>query len=834
MVSIVIVSHSQRLAEGVLELAEQMAQGRVALAAAGGIDDPDHPIGTDPIKVQNAIEAVYTPDGVVVLMDLGSALLSAEMALEFLSPEQRPHVYLCEAPLVEGAVAAAVQAMTGANAKQVMTEARAALSAKIAQLWPSDAPPPIPPSEARLPTGGLTLELVIPNRLGLHARPAARLVALANQYEAEIAVGRPAGPAANAKSINQVATLGARQGEAVIVRAYGADAGAALSAIAALAADNFGDVDTPTPVAALPQSAPPAEAPDQIGGVAASAGVAIGRLALYAPGAPEVVTYPAADWAAEWARLHVALQAVAAELAALQVETARRVGSAEAAIFEAHRLLLLDPDLHAVAQRHLQEEGINAEAAWQATFLAAAERFAELPDPYLAARAADVHDVGQRVLRYMLGAPPPAFDFDVPVILAAADLTPSDAARLPRERVLGLITAAGGATSHSAILARALGIPAVVGVGVGFARLQPEALIALDGERGRIWLAPTPAILAELKQRQAAWQTAQEAARATSQALARLRDGRRIEVSANIGRPSDIETALSYGAEGVGLFRTEFLFMDRTTPPDEEEQFQAYRAAAATLEARPLIIRTLDVGGDKPVAYIPIGQEDNPFLGWRGIRYCLDTPALFKPQLRAICRASGVGLVRLMFPMIAAVEELRRARELLAQTQAELAAEGIAYDPAMPVGVMIEVPAAVLIADQLAPLVDFFSLGTNDLTQYVMAADRGNAAVADLADALQPAVLRAIAQTVTAGHAAGIWVGMCGELAGNALATPLLVGLGLDELSMSAPAIPAVKAALRDLDSAQAQQVAQKALGLDSAESVRRHLHAAGLNPPAL
>lgn len=835
MVSIVIVSHSQRLAEGVLELVEQMTQGQVALAAAGGIDDPDHPIGTDPFKVQAAIEAVYSPDGVVVLMDLGSALLSTEMALEFLSPEQRPFVHLCEAPLVEGAVAAAVQAMTGAGVAQVMAEARAALSAKSAHLQPGAVPAPVASPAAGPPSDGPTLALIVPNRLGLHARPAARLVALANRFQAEVAIGRPGGPAANAKSINQVATLGARQGESVIVRAHGADADQALAAIAALAADNFGDVDAPASVAPAAEApAPSDEAPDQISGVAASAGVAIGRLALYTPGAPEVITYPAADWAAEWARLHEALQTVAAELAALQAETARRVGSADAAIFEAHRLLVLDPDLHAAAREHLRDDGVNAEAAWQATFLATAARFEALPDPYLAARAADVRDVGQRVLRHMLGAPPPAFDFENPVILAAADLTPSDAARLPRERVLGLITAVGGATSHSAILARALGIPAVVGVGAGFARLQPETLVALDGEHGRIWLAPTPAVLDALRQQQAQQQAVQEAARTASQTLARLRDGRRIEVAANIGRPSDIERALSYGAEGVGLFRTEFLFMDRATPPDEEEQFQAYRTAAATLGARPLIIRTLDVGGDKPVAYIPIGQEDNPFLGWRGIRYCLDTPTLFKPQLRAICRASAAGPVRLMFPMIAAVEELRRARALVAEVQAELAADGIAYDPAMPLGVMIEVPSAVLIADQLAPLVDFFSLGTNDLTQYVMAADRGNAAVAGLADALQPAVLRAIAQTVTAGHAAGIWVGMCGELAGNALATPLLVGLGLDELSMSAPAIPAVKAALRDLIGEQAQHIAQTALGLDSAESVRRYLHAVTSTPPAL
>jgi phosphocarrier protein FPr len=295
-------------------------------------------------------------------------------------------------------------------------------------------------------------------------------------------------------------------------------------------------------------------------------------------------------------------------------------------------------------------------------------------------------------------------------------------------------------------------------------------------------------------------------------------------VVANIGGPHDTQLALEYGAEGVGLFRTEFLFLDRASAPTEEEQLVAYGQVAQAIGRRPLIIRTLDVGGDKPLPYLDLGHEDNPFLGWRAIRFCLDHPDLFKSQLRAILRASAGHNIKLMFPMIGTLGELRTAKGMLANVQAELREANMAFDENMEIGIMIEVPSAVAIADQLAAEVDFFSIGSNDLTQYVMAADRGNRRVAHLAQALHPAVLRMIAQTVQAAHAAGIWVGMCGELAGNALATPVLIGMGMDELSMSAPSIPRVKAAIRQLNLERAQQIARTVVTLESAEAVQTYL----------
>ena len=812
-----------------------MVQGQSSIAVAGGFDDPENPIGTDVVKVQAAIESVYSEDGVVVLMDLGSALLSAEMALEFLPPEQQANVYLSPAPLVEGTLAAAVQASVGGNVEQVLAEALGALDVKASQL-PGDTVADVEPAPATvLPAASPTpvtatvapeaaqIRLTVRNRLGLHARPAAQFVSTANQFAADITVAKGE-RSANAKSINQVATLGVRQGDEIIVSAIGSDAPAALAALQALADANFGEVEEAPAAPAGPTRGDEPLAEDVLAGIAASPGIAIGPVALYRPRLPEVTRQTIEDVAREQQRLDAAIAAARQEIEALQSQATRQVGAAEAAIFQAHLLFLQDPALAGVARQRIAGERINAEAAWQEAVESIAGDYRALDDEYLRGRAADVQDVGQRVLRHLMALEPPSLDFDEPSIVVAADLAPSDTARLDPSRVLGIGTELGGATAHSAILARALGIPAVVGLGPLIWTPAEGQTIALDGTAGRVWLQPGETELAELRRQQDAWQAQQQEAKAAGRDAAVTQDGRRIEVAANIGGLHDAEVALEYGAEGVGLFRTEFLFLERADAPGEAEQLDVYRQVAGAMGQRPLIIRTLDVGGDKPLPYLDLGREENPFLGWRGIRFCLDHPEIFKPQLHAILQA-GVGHnVKLMFPMISSLPELRAAKKVVAEVEAELQSAGIAFDEAMEVGIMIEVPSAVAVADQLAAEVDFFSIGTNDLTQYVMAADRGNARVAGLANALQPAVLRLVRQTVQAGHAAGIWVGMCGELAGNALATPLLVGLGLDELSMSAPAIPAVKAAVRELTVTQAEAIASEALQLESAAAVQAYL----------
>lgn len=834
MVGIVVVSHSARLAEGLLELVEQMVQGGAPLALAGGTDIPDAPIGTDPAKVAAAIETLLARadvDSVLVMMDLGSAIMSAEAALDFLPEEQRARVYLCEAPLVEGALAAAVRARIGGTVSQVFADARGALAAKIEQLatWQHLAPvhdsgdePVIAPDDETISE----LAIVIPNRLGLHARPAARLVTLLAQYDAQVTLTH-AGRTVAATSLNQLVTLGARQKDVVIVRAQGTEALAALTAIEALALDNFGDpidVTEPTEIIA---AAVTAEDADAVTGIAASAGVAFGPAFRLRNVAPDVEERTIDDPTAERQRLNEAVGAVVEQLRDLRSELSRRAGPAEAGIFEAQILMITDSELLEAAQQSIELRHIDAASAWQQALQAVVSRYRALDDDYLVRRADDVLDAGQRVLRFLAGAPTGATVFapPAPAILVASELKPSDVARLPLDQVLGIVTAEGGATGHSAILARALGIPAVTGIGAAtLATIADGQTLALDGSAGLLWLAPDADLLAQLAEQRARWQAQRMATQKDAQAPATLRDGGSIEVVANINLPGDVDLALVNGAEGVGLFRTEFLYLDREAPPTEEEQLAAYLDAARRLRGRPLIIRTLDVGGDKMLPYLRQPHEPNPFLGQRGLRYCLDHPGLFRPQLRAILRAAAEHPIRVMFPMVSTWDELVLVDALIDEICAELQGDGLPFDEDIQRGIMVETPAAVLLADHLARLVDFFSIGTNDLTQYVMAADRGNAAVAGLVSAFQPALLRAIREVVQAGHANGIRVGICGELAGNPRATPLLVGLELDELSMNAAEIPAVKARIRRLSRLEAQRIAAVALEMSTAAEIEQYL----------
>lgn len=827
MIGIVIVSHSRKIGEGVRDLAQQMVQDRVPIAVAAGLDDLTDPIGTDPVQVQAAIESVYSVDGVLVLMDLGSALLSAETALDFLTPEQRSNVFLCEAPLVEGALAAAVQAMTGSTIMQVMAEARGALEAKRQQLIP------VLPREASLTSpnsmpdlvAAETLRLIVPNALGLHARPLARLVEIVSHFRSEIRVAKGGdGKSANVRSINSLAALGARQGDELLFSAVGPDAEAALAAIQSLADTNFGDTHSPTPEQSVADMrGAPVVTPGVINGIPVSPGIAIGPAALLYPDLPIVEEWTVDDVGAEWERIQIAIAAALAELNAIE-ESAQQQGVAEAAIFAAHRLMLQDPELLADLRQKILTERCNAEAAWQRAIARVVEPYEVLDDAYLRARAADVRDVGRRVLRRLAHAVSPSLVFAQSVILVATDLNPSETVRLDTVHVLGLVTEAGGPTDHSAILARALGIPALTGVSDVLNLIRDGQLIGIDGATGQLWLAPTAEEVALLYQRRAEWQADQARAQPAARLPAITRDGKQIAIMANISGPHELDVALAAGAEGVGLFRTEFLFMGRTQPPSEEAQLATYRAVAGKLHGRPLVIRTLDVGGDKPLPYLGIRPEANPFLGWRGIRYCLANPLFFKTHLRAILRVAAEYPVQIMFPMVSTLAEVRDAKALLGLARDELNQENLPCAATLETGIMIEVPSAVILADQLAHEVDFFSIGTNDLTQYLMAADRGNAQVAALVNAFQPAVIRAMQSVVSAAHAAGIRVGICGELAGNPLATPLLVGLGLDQLSMHAPIIPQIKTHIRSLEVKTARALVKQLLTAQSAPEIETRL----------
>ena len=842
MVGIVIVSHSEKLATGLQELVQQLS-GAVPpgmdadiprFAIAAGIDDSENPLGTDAMRVYQAIESVYSDDGVLVLMDLGSAVLSAEMALEFLPEAQRAKVRLCEAPLVEGAIAAVVHAAAGADIEQVITEARGALAAKAAQLFGVSSQESVvnttrdtSPPTSLLRGEGSTKEihLTIKNQMGLHARPAAKFVATASQFKSDITLRNLtlASESVNAKSINQVITSGVRQGHEIAIAATGTDATEALAALQELVEANFGE-KSETFAATSRLETPPATTA-QLSGIPASPGIAIGTVVMYQPTVVSVTQQQADNPQAEWQQLQTACSNARHQIQTLRQKAAIR-GEEEAAIFDAHLLYLEDPAVIDRVRQLIFDQHLNSAAAWKAAIDETVAAYQALEDSYLQARAIDVFDVGQQVLQLLTGTQIASFNIKEPGILVANDLTPSQTAQLDPSNVLGICTVKGGATSHTGILARSLGIPAVMGVGAELLHVENGTLIGLDGETGQVWVKPDGAQLRELQLKRDNQLAGLQRLRAAAQQPAITSDGYPIKVMANICGVSDARIVLDNSAQGVGLLRSEFLYLDRVSVPTEEEQIEVYEAIASIVSPHPLIIRALDIGGDKPLPYLKQPPEANPFLGWRGIRFLLDYPDLLKSQIRAILRTTPKYPIKVMFPMIASVREIRAAKAILATAQAELHAAGIPFDEAIEVGIMVEVPAAVAMADQLAAEVDFFSIGTNDLSQYVMASDRTNPKVATLADAFEPAVLRMIQQTVKAAHHAGIWIGVCGELASSPLATPILVGLGVDELSMNPPAIPAVKAAVGRLTMSEAEAIAHAVLKLDSAEAARDYVAA--------
>jgi len=557
-------------------------------------------------------------------------------------------------------------------------------------------------------------------------------------------------------------------------------------------------------------------------GIAASQGIAIGPAFRFRQVDLRFERYTVEDPAAEWARLQAALETARQQLADVYARAEAESGARQAAIFQAQALMLEDPELLEMARTTIEGQHTNAEAALSDAAETYARMLEALDDEYLRARAADVRDVVTRVLRLLLGvAASPTAGLTTPSIILARDLTPSDTVLLDKSLVLGFCTAEGGATSHTAILARSLGLPAIVGAGPGILEIPDGATLVLDGSDGTLLVEPDEEVVARYRARQTVAATVVAQARLRAHEPAVTQDGHRVEVVANIGNVEGAQAALEAGAEGVGLLRTEFLYLERTHLPDEEEQYHAYRAIVDVFGDLPVILRTLDIGGDKELPYLDLPQEMNPFLGLRAIRLCLARPELFKPQLRAALRAGVERNLKVMFPMVATVAEVRAARAVLEECRAELRAEGQPTAGEMEIGIMVEVPAAALMADHLAAEVDFFSIGTNDLSQYTLAADRTNAQVASLASGFHPAVLRLVRDVIAAAHARGRWVGLCGELAGEPLAIPILLGLGLDEFSMNPPAIPLAKQIIRALTLDTAREVAQAALELDSSEAVQ-------------
>ncbi|MCX7789632.1 MAG: phosphoenolpyruvate--protein phosphotransferase [Chloroflexaceae bacterium] len=660
---------------------------------------------------------------------------------------------------------------------------------------------------------GPAVTVPIGSHAGLHARPATVFVDLANQFAAAIQVSYN-GQTANGKALAALLRLGAPHGAPIRIAARGPDAEAAVAALGAAVAAGLED-EAPT---LTPDSETfrwrPARSDRAVIGVAASPGLAIGPLYHYQV-RRLVVRDVAENAAREHERLHAALATAREELGTIYESVRERAGRGEAAIFRAHQALLADPELVAQVEG-LIDEGHGAAWAWQRAIEERVGTLQRLADERLAARAVDLNDVGQRVLRLMVAVETEAPALPAgPVILIAEDLLPSDTARLDPRLILGLATASGGPTSHTAIIARSLGIPALVGAGPALLEQPAGAPGILDGGAGALYVNPEADDLESARRAQAELARLRNVEYQTRYEPALTTDGHRIEVLANVQRPSEAEPAVNAGAEGIGLLRTEFLFLERATPPGEEEQYEAYAAMVRALNGLPLTIRTLDIGGDKAVPYLDLPPEDNPFLGVRGLRLCLRRPDLFRPQLRAIYRAACLGPVRLMFPMVATLEELRQAKAIAEEVRLEVDA------PPIDIGIMVEVPSTALMAAEFAAEADFFSIGTNDLTQYVLAMDRLHPALAKQVDGLHPAVLRLVDQVARAAQAAGRHVGVCGGVAGEPHGAAILAGLGVHELSMSIPSVAAVKARLRSLSLEQARDLARRALACRTADEVR-------------
>lgn len=549
-------------------------------------------------------------------------------------------------------------------------------------------------------------------------------------------------------------------------------------------------------------------------GIAASDGIAASKAYMLVQPDLSFSETSIDDPEAEIKRLDDAVEASKSELELIKQKATENLGEEEAQVFEAHLTILADPELLGQIKDKIKNDKVNAEAALKSVTDMFIEMFEAMTDnAYMQERAGDIRDVTKRIMSHLLGVtlPNPAL-IQEEVVIVAHDLTPSDTAQLDRNYVKGFITDIGGRTSHSAIMSRTLEIPAVVGSGSATTDIQEGEMVIIDGINGDALVDPTDAELADYKQKAAEFAAQKEEWARLKDAKSVSADGKEVLLGANIGTPDDVLGANDNGAEAVGLFRSEFLYMNSNELPTEDEQYEAYKAALEGMSGKQVVVRTMDIGGDKELPYLPLPEEQNPFLGYRAIRICLDRQDIFRTQLRALLRASKYGRLAIMFPMIATVQEFKDAKAIFEEEKANLVASGVEVSDDIQVGMMMEIPAAAMIADKLAKYADFFSIGTNDLIQYSMAADRGNERVSYLYQPYNPSILRLIKNIIDASHKEGKWTGMCGEMAGDQIAVPLLLGLGLDEFSMSATSILKTRSLIKKLDSKEMKELADKAV----------------------
>jgi phosphoenolpyruvate-protein phosphotransferase/dihydroxyacetone kinase phosphotransfer subunit len=808
MVGLVLVSHSRRLAEATVDLIKRTIGPDIPIAAAGGIGDDRSELGTDALDIQEAILKVRSPEGVLVLMDMGSAILSAETAKELVSFEMTDPLILCSAPLVEGSIAAAVQIQIGSALAEVTAAAQQGLAPKqdqLADTASSSSNEQASDERELIPTGGKELEVTIQNQHGLHLRPAANLIKALAPFKATVQIeNRSAkrGPTA-AKSLVDLARLQVRQGDQVRFIIAGPDEEAALSAINGLVKTNFGDNAAPLTKTAAPAGPRTAGQPFPV-----SAGIAIGHPLFLEQLEPPIPCYDVTDEAAaavEFEELQGALDRAEKAFNSRFERLRATLDPETLAILEAQRLILTDQTIIAEVQKRIHDQHENAARAWHTVLSGLAAEQEAVSDEYLRARAADFREIRSLVVNELREDTEKLVlaDNGANAVLVCDELTPSLADTIGSTAIQGVLQLHGGATSHGAILARALRLPSIGGAASASDQIRHAACVAFDGEKGTLWIDPSPEVRATIEATQAASRSAFEIALSQSREPAKTKDGLLINIAANAGSREDVAAALRYGADSIGLFRSEFLFQKFDQLPSEEEQLSAYQDALASFGSRMVTLRLLDIGGDKPLPFLTVPHEANPFLGVRGIRLLSQNPEFLRSHLRAVLRLTADHQIRILVPMVTDRSELVQLKQIFEELHQELVSEKLAHSWPAPIGAMIETPSAAILADQIASECDFLSFGTNDLTQYVLCAERGNPALNRYADALHPAVLRIGQPAIEAAHHRKISVSVCGEIGSDPQAVPILLGLGLHDLSVTAAAVPNIKVLVRELDVAQ-------------------------------
>ncbi len=809
MVNLVLVSHSPEVAEGIKKLVEQMIQNEeITVEAAGGTDTGD--IGTSIDKITSAIQKCMSEEGVLVLMDLGSAVMTTEMCLDMLPEDVRGKVKLSNAPLVEGAIAAAGASVQGLSLTEVDRAANETKNtAKVEQ-----------PKETFSETDSvegkdyISTFARITNKTGLHARPASIFVETASRFKSEIRIKNISAnkPSVNAKSIMEVATSGtANKGEWVKVMAKGEDAKECLSTLKSLIESGFNEQPEKEDEQDLK------EIPSSFSGQAVSEGYAIGEAFIYKEKPPEPYPKHIKNPEEEIKRLRDAVLKTREHL----LKAAEQIGGEESGIFQFHEMMLKDEKLISDIEKFIRENSINAEFAVSVAFNKWIRKLSTSSNALMKTRDKDMVDVKERLISTLMGF---SSQHNTPPdnsILLTEELLPSDAANIDPRRVKGIAAAFGGTTSHAAIIARTLGIPCVVGLKRGILSIKPGTKVAIDGKEGMLIVDPTEKEKTKLFTREKIFKQTTKSLLKKAKEKAITSDGHRIEVVANIAKPSEAKQLTELGAEGVGLMRSEFLYINRESPPSFEEEYNAYMSVAETMKDKTVVIRTLDAGGDKNIPYLNLEREDNPFLGVRAIRLYKNHIEIFKNQIRAIMKANKYGNVQIMIPMISGVEEILWAKEIIEQEYKNI--QTVQEKPKQPsIGIMVEIPSAAILSDKLAKHVDFFSIGSNDLTQYTLACDRGNKNLNYLYDPMHPAVLELIKKTVDSAHSNGIWCGVCGEMAADPISLTVLCGIGVDELSMSPASIPKAKETIRNISFSDVQAIARECLSKTSPKECRK------------